>query len=698
MTIADNNFNLFINNKRYSFAYILNNYNIIDACASLGYVLPRFCFHNKLAIAGNCRMCLIEILDSIKPIIACAMTVKPNIKIYLDSSLVKKAREIIIEFMLINHPLDCPVCDQGGECDLQEQTLLFGNDRNRYYEVKKAVMNKNCNPFIKTIMTRCIHCTRCIRFLKDLNLNFDLGMLGRGSNMEIGMYIDTSINSEFASNIIDLCPVGALTSKAYSFKVRPWELDVFNSFDVYDILAYNISIFMKDLEIVRILPLNKESFNEQWITDRTRYFFDAFYIQRIKYPYKYSKYFKKFMITNWFLFYKFIYFLKKNLLKNTKLHILLNLNFLNLTDMFYLKTLSLKTIKYSINNLRKQNKINKDFRFYLFNKFDLLEKIKNTKTILFFNDCNLRLNKPLLYLDFIKLYNSNLYIYFFSINCYYLNDFKMENLNINQTFYYNFLKNKTLFNIVIKKNIKYYNYKLIIFNDNIGYDFSSSSYLKKDSSITNYYVADTLFLINQYDINLKESKLISTLDSNNNKYLLNIILEDNLFLNLSFYKKIIKKSLINILYVSHSLLKFNKNTYKTFDYILPCNIFIENNINALNINGLMKKNLKINNWLYDSKSIFYFFYFLVLILNKESSSNLYKNFKKYYENPIKISYFNYINKIFLLNKENLYLNWFSQNYINNSYIINNLTSHSLLLQKGLFSFKKYNKKNFKYVF
>jgi len=201
--------------------YLVNkNITIIQACLKNNLDIPRFCFHENLKIAGNCRMCLVEVVKSIKPIASCAMQVTPGMSIKTNSALVKKAREGVLEFVLANHPLDCPICDQGGECDLQDQALIFGGDKGRFYEFKRSVEDKNLGPFVKTVMTRCIHCTRCVRFLTDVVGDSTLGVLGRGSSMEIGTYLNKILTSELVGNIIDLCPVGALTSKSYAFTAR----------------------------------------------------------------------------------------------------------------------------------------------------------------------------------------------------------------------------------------------------------------------------------------------------------------------------------------------------------------------------------------------------------------------------------------------------------------------------------------------
>jgi NADH dehydrogenase/NADH:ubiquinone oxidoreductase subunit G len=208
---------IIINNNKYSFE---KNITILQACEFANIIVPRFCYHEKLSIAGSCRMCLVEIEKSPKPVASCAMPISKGMVIFTDTPLVKKAQESVLELLLINHPLDCPICDQGGECDLQDITLNFGSDRSRFFETKRVVEDKECGPIIKTIMTRCIHCTRCIRFLSELAGADYLGSIGRGDSMEIGTYLNKYIKTELSGNLIDICPVGALTSKPFSFKAR----------------------------------------------------------------------------------------------------------------------------------------------------------------------------------------------------------------------------------------------------------------------------------------------------------------------------------------------------------------------------------------------------------------------------------------------------------------------------------------------
>lgn len=276
------NYSIKINNKQVNINKA--GLTIIQACSNNNIEVPRFCYHEKLSIAGNCRMCLVEVENSIKPVASCAMPVMPNMKIFTNTKLIKKAREGILEFLLINHPLDCPICDQGGECDLQDQVMVFGSDRGRFYEYKRAVEDKDCGPLIKTLMTRCIHCTRCVRFANEIGgVNF-FGVTGRGSKMEIGMYIKQIFESELSGNVIDLCPVGALTSKPYAFVARPWELKSIETFDCLDNLCSKIKIDYRGNNILRVLPIVNQSFNEDWVDDKTRFSFDGFFNKRIETP------------------------------------------------------------------------------------------------------------------------------------------------------------------------------------------------------------------------------------------------------------------------------------------------------------------------------------------------------------------------------------------------------------------------------
>nr|YP_010131739.1 NADH dehydrogenase subunit 11 [Thalassiosira profunda]QPZ94107.1 NADH dehydrogenase subunit 11 [Thalassiosira profunda] len=257
------------------------NIPLIEYCETLGISVPHYCYHKNLSISGNCRMCLVELKNSPKPIVSCAMNAKSclaNGTVYTNSSLVKKARENVLEFLLLNHPLDCPICDQGGECDLQDQSLFFGLTKKRFYSFKRVVLDKNIGPIVKTVMTRCIHCTRCVRFATEIAGVEDIGMFGRGLQSEIGTYVEKIFQSELSGNVIDLCPVGALTSKPYPFVNRSWELKSVTSIDFSDGFGVPIQLFIKNNQIIKILPgYDRTAYKTNWISDKTRFSFDGMF-------------------------------------------------------------------------------------------------------------------------------------------------------------------------------------------------------------------------------------------------------------------------------------------------------------------------------------------------------------------------------------------------------------------------------------
>ena len=287
---------------------------VLQACEKAGVEIPRFCYHEKLSIAGNCRMCLVEMEKSPKPIASCAMPAADGMVIKTNTASLEKSRKGVMEFLLANHPLDCPVCDQGGECDLQDQSMFYGIDKSRFKENKRAVPDKNMGPLIKTQMTRCIHCTRCIRFATEIAGVPELGAIGRGEDMQITTYLEQSIQSELSGNVIDLCPVGALTSKPYVFEARPWELKKTETIDVMDAVGSNIRVDTYDWEVKRVLPIINEDINEEWISDKTRYACDGLLNQRLDTPY--VKYNNKFEKASWEEVYKIIKSKIKNIEKD----------------------------------------------------------------------------------------------------------------------------------------------------------------------------------------------------------------------------------------------------------------------------------------------------------------------------------------------------------------------------------------------
>ncbi|WP_421994385.1 NADH-quinone oxidoreductase subunit NuoG [Roseococcus sp.] len=261
-----------------------NGTSVLQACEAAGKEIPRFCYHERLSVAGNCRMCLVEVEKAPKPIASCAYPVADGMKVFTDTPMIRNARRGVMEFLLINHPLDCPICDQGGECDLQDQAVGYGKDDSRYREEKRSVKDKYVGPLIKTIMNRCIHCTRCIRFAAEVAGVPEMGATGRGESMEVGTYVEKALTSELSGNLIDLCPVGALTSRPYAFVSRPWELRKTDSVDVLDATGASIRVDVRGGEVLRILPRNNDDVNEEWLGDRSRFAFDGLKRKRLDRP------------------------------------------------------------------------------------------------------------------------------------------------------------------------------------------------------------------------------------------------------------------------------------------------------------------------------------------------------------------------------------------------------------------------------
>jgi NADH-quinone oxidoreductase subunit G len=338
---------------------------VLQACEKAGVEIPRFCYHEKLSIAGNCRMCLVELEKSSKPVASCAMPATEGMNIKTNTEFVEKARKGVMEFLLANHPLDCPVCDQGGECDLQDQSMFYGVDKSRYKENKRDVPEKNMGPLIKTQMTRCIHCTRCVRFATEIAGVPEIGAIGRGEDMQITTYLEQSMQSELSANVVDLCPVGALTSKPYVFEARPWELKKTESIDVMDAIGSNIRIDTYGWEVKRILPRVNEDINEEWISDKTRYACDGLLNQRLDTPY--VKYNGKFEKASWNEVFNILKSKFKNTDKNKICGIsgdLMNMETLYIFKEFFNKTLG----SFNVESRSDHTYLNPDKREnYLFN-------------------------------------------------------------------------------------------------------------------------------------------------------------------------------------------------------------------------------------------------------------------------------------------------------------------------------------------
>jgi len=414
---------------------VKSNISVLEACKYVGINIPRFCYHEILSVAGNCRMCLVEIENTPKPVASCAAPLLNNMKIFVDSPLVKKARENVLESLLLQHPLDCPICDQGGECDLQDQAKTYGGDFSRFLFNKRGVEDKYCGPLIKTIMTRCIHCTRCVRFSMEIAGLDCLGTLNRGGSTEIGNYISQNFNSEVSGNVIDLCPVGALTSKPYAFKARPWELRTTESIDLTDSFGSNVYINFKESEIVRVLPKVNNLINESIISDKTRFSYDASKSQRL---YKILiKKETKFIESNWSFF---LDLLQKTLFTK-KVLIVIN-DELGLENASLLKTLSFKH-NFSLKVLNNKESFD-NLNFYLNKNLNKIVDIKKESKIGLIFSTNIKIESALLNIK-LRLKNINEDFSLYSQNQNYQSNVPINFINLNFKKTISFLEGKHSF-------------------------------------------------------------------------------------------------------------------------------------------------------------------------------------------------------------------------------------------------------------
>lgn len=610
-----------------------DNLNIIQACSLFDIYIPRFCYHEKLSIAGNCRMCLVEVKGVLKPVASCAMPINKDMQIYTDSKLVKKAREGILEFILLNHPLDCPICDQGGECDLQDQSLLYGNDKGRFYDFKRAVKDKDCGPLIKTIMTRCIQCTRCVRFMREVaGLNF-LGVIGRGNSMEISNFLEKSLFSELSGNVIDVCPVGALTSKPYSFVARPWELSSFNTIDLHDIMHVNIRIDIRDTKILRILPRLNSKLNENWISDVTRFSYDGLFLNRLTSPSVLNDS-NKLTACSWLsILFKF-----KNL-NLKRINFVLG-NFLDAETNAIIKFICNKHGDFSVLNLN-QNYSNNDLRFNFFFDYKIFNNLNSFNSIFLFNT-NLRLENPLLNLRLKKLVDKNLIKVFsfgssFGYNFLSYNQGNslksflkfIEGKNILNNFFVKSKKNLFVFNWnffnKLKNNFDFFFFKmgnLSFLGDNIHFavlNSDTTSLLSKDFNLfnsTNFFDDDSFRNLNCYSY--KKSLF----------YLLNV---DNFNFFSKNYDNFLKKDQI----IFQNMYDAPKSLKDKVNFFLPAANFVEKNATYINFFGMIQKVKFIifpfKNVRSDFKILYILFKNLFFDLDKKNSKtfNLQKFFMRY---------------------------------------------------------------------
>nr|YP_010394912.1 NADH dehydrogenase subunit 11 [Phytophthora aleatoria]DAZ89349.1 TPA_asm: NADH dehydrogenase subunit 11 [Phytophthora aleatoria] len=652
--------NIYINNIKLK---VNKNLTVLQACNNFKIEIPKFCFQENLQIAGNCRMCLVEIENSPKPVASCAMPLMSNMKIFTNTPLVQKARESVLEFLLINHPLDCPICDQASECDLQDQTMIFGSDRSRFFFKKRSVEDKYCGPFIKTIMTRCIHCTRCVRFANEICGIDNLGTTGRGNKTEINFYYPKIFNSEFSGNLIDLCPVGALTSKPYTFKARSWELKKKEGIDILDSIGSNIEIDIFNNEIVRILPKTNFNINKEWISNKTRYFFDSLKYQRLKYP---------LLKDNENNFYKISWLDALNII-NKKLittdssaikSIIGNLT--DLESLFLLKKnlnkLGISNINYEYFLNNKNFKINSDLTSnFLFN--NTLKSIEESDLCLIIGS-DIRKEVSILNIHLINRLRKG--------------DFKIAYIGNKTNFTYSIkhlgLTCKTLINIILGKHsfckdLKKAKKPLIIIGENIinqknGFFFISK--LKKLSFLKNninFFNSQTS-LINFFEITFSKSQ--NLLNNSKLYYLFNTNLQNKL--------KISKNTFI--IYQGHHFTKDAQNS----NLILPGLTFLEKKGIYINLEGFIQKNEQILNLNTEQRkdSLIYKNIYKFLLNKNQSKINSFLKMKDILPYLLKKKL--KIINIFNFNKKHLKINInFLDSLIKNNYYTNILEQYSKIL-------------------
>lgn len=651
---------IYINNIKLK---VNKNLTVLQACNNFKIEIPKFCFQENLQIAGNCRMCLVEIENSPKPVASCAMPLMPNMKIFTDTPLVQKARESVLEFLLINHPLDCPICDQASECDLQDQTMIFGSDRSRFFFKKRGVEDKYCGPFIKTIMTRCIHCTRCVRFANEVCGIDDLGTTGRGNKTEINFYYPKIFNSEFSGNLIDLCPVGALTSKPYAFKARSWELKKKEGIDVLDSIGSNIKIDIFNNEIVRILPKTNFNINKEWISNKTRFFFDSLKYQRLQYPLlkDENNHFKK---ITWA---KALEIINTKLIKTDSSQVkgivgnLIDLESLFLLKKFFNK-LGISNVVYE-KYLKNQNiKINSDLTSnFLFN--NTLKSIEDSDLCLIINS-DIRQEASILNIHLInRLKKGNFKVAYIGNKVDFT--YPVQHLGLTLDVLIQIITGKHSF----CKKLKQAKNPIIIVGENIinqKNGFNLMMKLKNVSFLRNKinFLNTQTTLNNFFEITFTKSKQV--FNSSKIYYLFNTNLQNTLKLKKNDF----------VIYQGHH---FTKDAQKA-NLILPGLTFLEKKGTYINIEGFIQKNDQILNLNTEQRkdSIIYRNIYKYILNKNQSNSNSFLKIREILPYLLKDK-LKIINN-FTFNKKNLKINNnFLDLLLKNIYYRNILEQYSKIL-------------------
>ena len=616
---------------------------VLQACEQANIIVPRFCYHEQLSVAGNCRMCLVEIEKSPKPVASCAMPLTPGMVIFTDTPLVKKAREAVLEFLLINHPLDCPICDQGGECDLQDLTLNYGADRSRFFEFKRGVEDKNCGPIIKTIMTRCIHCTRCIRFLTEIAGLEMFGALGRGELMEIGPFFSKYVKTELSGNLVDLCPVGALTSKPYAFLSRNWELKKIESIDILDAFGSNIVIhtrnnttsgknlqnkFLIKDQILRVVPKFQATLNEHWLSDKSRYALDGLFFNRttqILTPtefYQTGLLVKKYLPNNWSL--DFLNFFLTNfsneLIKANKNKNLFIGNIGKLLSVeeiyFFFKFFK----KFGISNFLIENSLY-NFKidlpvFYQFNSTYSKIEVADLLCLIYTNP---RFDSAMLNIKIRKQYfNKDLLVFYIGS----FQDFTYPVIHLGQSI-------KALVKLAEGKSKYTINFRkaktpLIILGSDIGLNVDAVSiqnltlfFAKKCYLFLNNFIGFNL--LHKYISQTHMLELGLTLNAKNTLFLLNK--EKNLLKNVIFFNNNVENIISGQTFCNFQSFNFN-SLVKNSGIIIPTNTVYEKDSILINSEGFIQKTFKSISPLANNKNSEDFLKAVLLLKDKSNSKEL----------------------------------------------------------------------------
>ena len=641
--------------------------NIIDCLENLNIKIPHYCYHQKLSVAGNCRMCLVELKNSPKPLVSCAMSISNKMEIFTDSPLVKKARENVLEFLLLNHPLDCPVCDQGGECDLQDQSMVFGGSKKRFYKFKHSVANKNLGPIVKTVMTRCIHCTRCVRFANEIAGVDDLGTFGRGANMEIGTYINKIFQSELSGNVIDICPVGALTAKPYAFIDRSWELKNIQTIDFSDSFGVNLQVSLKNnTTVTKILPgYNKNDSTNFWISDKTRFSFDGMFSnERISnilfYKNKNLVQFK----TSWNLLFKeiiyILYFqdhLNKHLIRISKLTIIVS----NMLPLEVLNSLILLEKRFFFIIVKKIGLSSKNYDLssdFLVNNLTNNYKLNSSEFCLLLN-VNTRYESSILNLKLRQRYlKGNFKL--FSINSMIDYTFPVKQIGSNLKILNNIIEGNNYLcqeflnstNPIIITNSELFDRsdsfeleKLLMFFKQLNniYNIGWSSFNLINTSINGAGVNNLGTIKPFSESDFKNSNGFYFIENNFNSTNFKKLVELKLLNYISTEKKIFTLNQTNFL--MESILNYS-NYNSNITIKLPTTVFFETSGTYYNTEGVFKKTIKIIPSLNQSKDNWQILRRLLNFLDKINYTNTNKSNKNLIFNKLNLT--NFRNSINLL--------------------------------------------------